>query len=330
MPRFLRVGVSACLLGHEVRWDGGHKRDRFVTDTLGPWVEWVPVCPELELGLGVPREPIRLEGNPAAPRLVAPKSGTDHTAAMLRFARARVEKLVADDLSGYVLKRDSPSCGMERVRVHRPRGGAPARTGVGFFARVLKERLPLLPIEEEGRLNDAALRESFVERLFAYERWKRLAARPTPAALVAFHTAHELLLLAHDPAAYRRLGRLVARMKGRPPAGAVAAYGAAFMDALAVRATPGRHANVLEHMLGYLSDELTSDERRRLVDLIADHRRGRVPLVAPLTLMKHHVRRLDVAYLAGQVYLDPYPKELTLSAGPGSSRPSRAARARTR
>jgi len=219
---------------------------------------------------------------------------------------------------------------MERVRVHRPRGGAPVRSGVGFFARVLKKRLPLLPVEEEGRLNDPALRDNFVERLFAYERWKRLTARPSRAALVAFHTAHELLLLAHDPAAYQRLGRLVARMKGRRAADAVTAYGAAFMDALAVRATRGRHANVLEHMLGYLSDALTPAERRELVELIADHRRGLVPLVTPLTLMKHHVRRLDVAYLAGQAYLDPYPEELMVSAGPGSSRPSRAARARTR
>jgi uncharacterized protein YbgA (DUF1722 family)/uncharacterized protein YbbK (DUF523 family) len=330
MPRPLRVGVSACLLGHEVRWDGGHKRDRFVTDTLGPWVQWVPVCPELELGLGVPREPIRLEGDPAAPRLVAPKSRSDHTAAMLRFARARVEQLVAEDLSGYVLKKDSPSCGMERVRVHRSRGGAPTRTGVGLFARVLRERLPLLPVEEEGRLNDPALRENFVERLFAYERWKHLAARPSRAGLVAFHTAHKLLLLAHDPGAYRRLGRLVARMKGRRPADAVAAYGAAFMDALAASTTRGRHANVLEHMLGYVTDRLASEERRELVDLIADHRRGVVPLAAPLTLLKHHARRLDVAYLAAQVYLDPYPKALMVSAEPGSSRRSRAARARTR
>jgi len=330
MPRRLRVGVSACLLGHEVRWDGGHKRDRFVTNALGPWVEWVTVCPELELGLGVPREPIRLEGDPAAPRLVAPKSRTDHTAAMLAFVRARVDRLVAEDLSGYVLKSDSPSCGMQRVRVHRPRGGAPARTGVGFFARVLRERLPLLPVEEEGRLNDPTLRENFVERLFAYERWKRLAARPTRAGLVAFHTAHKLLLLAHDPAAYRRLGRLVARMKRRRAADVVATYGAAFMDALAACATPDRHANVLEHMLGYVSGELAPEERRELVELIADHRRGLVPLVGPLTLMKHHVRRLDVAYLAGQVYLDPYPRELMLSAGPGSSRRSGAARARSR
>lgn len=330
MSRPLRVGVSACLLGHEVRWDGGHKRDRFLTDTLRGWVEWVPVCPELELGLGVPREPIRLEGDPAAPRLVTPKTGADHTTAMLRFAHARVEQLVAEDLSGYVLKKDSPSCGMGRVRVHGPRGGAPARTGVGFFARVLMERLPLLPVEEEGRLEDLGLRENFLERLFAYERWKRLAARPSRAGLVAFHTAHKLFLLAHDPAAYRRLGRLVARLKGRRPADAVAAYGAGFMDALAARATRGRHANVLEHMLGYVSDRLTSDERRELVELIADHRRGVVPLVAPLTLMKHHVRRLHVAYLAGQVYLDPYPKELMLSARPGSSRRSREARARTR
>jgi uncharacterized protein YbgA (DUF1722 family)/uncharacterized protein YbbK (DUF523 family) len=311
-PERLRVGVSACLLGREVRHDGGHKRDTFLVDTLGRWVEWVPVCPEVELGLGVPRESIRLEGGARAPRLVAPRSGRDHTEAMARLARGRADELAGLDLDGYVLKKDSPSCGMERVRVWG-RAGAPARTGVGAFARVLMERLPLLPVEEEGRLNDPALRENFVERLFAHRRWRRLvAAGLTRGALVRFHTAHKLLLLAHEPEAYRRLGRLVARVKARPLREAAADYGRAFMDALRVRATPRRHANVLEHMLGYLSDGIGAGERQELVEVIADHRRGLVPLVVPVTLIRHHVRRLGVEYLAGQVYLEPTPKELML------------------
>src|SRR4051794_27571795 len=202
----LRVGVSACLLGHEVRYDGGHKRDPFVADTLGAYVEWVPVCPELELGLGVPRETIRLEGNVDAPRLVASRTGTDHTDAMARLARARVDVLARLRLDGYVLKKDSPSCGMDRGRVHG-RAGIPSRKGVGAFARVVLARLPLLPVEEEGRLNDAVLRENFVERLFASRRWQDfVAGRPTRGGLVAFHTAHKLALMAHEPAAYRRLG----------------------------------------------------------------------------------------------------------------------------
>jgi uncharacterized protein YbgA (DUF1722 family)/uncharacterized protein YbbK (DUF523 family) len=283
------VGVSSCLLGREVRWDGGHKRDAYLTDVLGPYVEWVPVCPELELGLGVPREPIRLEGDARAPRLVAPTSGT-----------------------GYVLKKDSPSCGMERVRVHG-RAGTPSRDGVGLFARVLMDAMPLLPVEEEGRLRDPARRENFLERVFAYARWKAFRAdRPTRAGLVRFHTVHKLLLQAHAPGAVAPLGRVVAGAKARPLGAVLDAYGRGFMAALRVPATPGRHANVLEHMLGWVSKALDAAEREEMLSLIADHRRRLVPLLVPLTLMKHHVRRLGIAWLAEQVYLDPHPKELML------------------
>ena len=310
--RQLRVGVSTCLLGEEVRYDGGHKRDAFVTDTLGPWVEWVSVCPEVELGLGIPREPIRLEGDPDAPRLVAPKSGRDLTDAMTRLARTRVEAIARTGLDGYVLKKGSPSCGMERVRIWGGKG-PPPRRGVGVFARALMERLPLLPVEEEGRLHDVRLRENFVERLFVYARWRDfLAARPSRGGLVAFHTAHKLLVLAHVPTAYARLGRIVAHAKERPLREVLAEYGAGLMAALAVPATAARHVNVLEHMLGYFTEALAPDERREVVEAIADHRRGLVPLVVPLTLVKHHVRRLGVGYLAGQVYLEPHPREMML------------------
>ena len=233
----LRLGISACLLGQEVRWDGGHKRDPFLAETLGRFVEWVPVCPEVELGLGVPREPIRLEGDAAAPRLVAAKSRRDLTRAMTRLARARAAELARLDLVGYVFKKDSPSCGMERVRVHG--GGRPRRRGTGLFARALMERLPLLPVEEEGRLGDAALRASFVERVFAHARWKgALAAGMTRARLAAFHAAHERLLLANHPAACRRLGALVANAGKRPLRAVVADYGAGFMEALRTQAPP--------------------------------------------------------------------------------------------
>jgi uncharacterized protein YbgA (DUF1722 family) len=211
-----------------------------------------------------------------------------------------------------VLKKDSPSCGMERVRVHGG-SGAPARNGAGAFARVLMERLSPLPVEEEGRLHDPELRESFIERVFAYWRWRRFAGHaPTRGGLVAFHTVHKLQLLAHRPAAYTSLGRLVARLRDRPLADAIRAYGDGFMAALRVRATRARHVNVLEHMAGYVTRALAADERRELVDVIADYRRGVVPLVVPLTLLRHHVRRQGVSYLADQAYLDPHPKELML------------------
>ncbi|MFN8545461.1 MAG: DUF523 and DUF1722 domain-containing protein [Candidatus Binatia bacterium] len=309
----LRVGISACLLGEPVRHDGGHKHDRFLTDVLGPFVEWVPVCPEVELGLGTPRETIRLEGDPDAPRLVAPASGKDHTASMARLTRRRAKALARQDIVGCVLKKDSPSCGMERVRVWGAHGRPPARHGVGAFARAVMARMPLLPIEEEGRLNDAALRENFIERLFAYRRWRDLrAARPTRGGLIAFHTAHKYQLLAHQPETYRALGALVARAKARPIANVLDDYATRFMTGLRVRATRGRQANVLHHLLGHFSEHLVPADRQELVAVIDDYRRGLVPLVVPLTLVRHHVRRLDVAYLAGQTYLEPHPKELML------------------
>jgi uncharacterized protein YbgA (DUF1722 family)/uncharacterized protein YbbK (DUF523 family) len=313
----LRLGVSACLLGSKVRYDGQHKRDPFLVDVLGAFVEWVPVCPEQELGLGVPREPIRLVGDPAAPRLVGERSGRDHTDPMRRLAEVRVRELAKLDLDGYVTKKDSPSCGMERVRVHTGRGGPPRRAGVGAFATVLLARLPLLPVEEEGRLVDPALREGFVERIFAYARWKAAVARGLRRGdLVAFHAAHKLALMAHSPAAYRALGAAVGGLAKGPIAPTVEAYGRGFMEALRVPATRGRHANVLQHMVGYFRDVLPPADRTELAELVADYARGLVPLVVPLTLLRHHVRchreRPGVAWLAGQTYLDPDPKELML------------------
>jgi uncharacterized protein YbgA (DUF1722 family)/uncharacterized protein YbbK (DUF523 family) len=322
LPR-LRIGVSSCLLGQKVRYDGQHKRDDFLTEVLDPFVEWVPVCPELEVGMGVPREAIRLVGKVGAPRLVAERSGADHTEAMQAYAERRVAELAEADLDGYVLKKGSPSCGMERVRVYPAKrgGGAgpPRRDGVGAFARVLMERLPLLPVEEEGRLHDPALRESFVERLFGHARWKRARAEARARGkamsrgdLVAFHTAHKLALLAHSPAAYRRLGALVGTLGKGSIAAQVEAYGAGFMEALRTPATRGRHANVLQHMAGYFRDVLGADDRKELEGVVADYGRGLLPLVVPLTLLRHHVRSHGVAYLAGQTYLDPDPKELCL------------------
>jgi uncharacterized protein YbgA (DUF1722 family)/uncharacterized protein YbbK (DUF523 family) len=308
----LRIGVSSCLLGQNVRWDGGHKRDRFLTDELGPFVEWVPVCPEVELGLGTPRPTVRLVRRAEAVRMVEPKSGADHTDAMRAYARRRVRELDRADLSGYVLKKDSPSCGMERVKVYAE-SGAGARDGRGLFAEALLERFPQLPVEEEGRLGDPRLRENFVVRLFAYRRLRRLfASRWSTGRLVAFHTAHKLLLLAHLPAAYTRLGRLVADARSVPREELARRYQSEFMEALARPSTRRLHTNVLQHMAGYFRGRIDTADRDELLSLIDEHRLGRLPLVVPLTLVRHHARRLGVAYLLGQVYLDPHPKELML------------------
>jgi uncharacterized protein YbgA (DUF1722 family)/uncharacterized protein YbbK (DUF523 family) len=309
----LRLGVSACLLGQEVRYDGQHKRNAFLSDVLGPFVEWFPVCPELEVGMGVPREPVRLMGGSDQPRMVAERSGADWTDRMRALAEQRVSALAEAEVDGFATKKDSPSCGMERVRVWSGRGGPPRRDGRGLFAQVLMERMPLLPVEEEGRLEDPALRESFIERIFAYARWKAAcAAGLTRGVLVAFHTAHKLTLLAHSPAAYRRLGQVVANPGKSPPRKLAEAYGAAFMEALRIPATRGRHTNVLQHMAGYFRRTLDAGDRKELEEVIADYQRGLVPLAVPLTLLRHHVRRQEVQYLAGQVYLDPDPKELML------------------
>jgi uncharacterized protein YbgA (DUF1722 family)/uncharacterized protein YbbK (DUF523 family) len=314
MASSIRIGISSCLLGQKVRYDGGHKRDAFLVELFGRYVEWVPVCPELEMGLGVPREPIHLvaDDRGGGVRLVAVKSGADHTTAMRRFSERRLDRLEALDLCGYILKKDSPSCGLMRVKVWN-RKGMPTKKGRGLFAAALVARFPRLPVEEEGRLSDARLRENFIERVFAYARLKELfRPRWTVGQLVAFHASHKLLLLAHSPDAYRRLGRLVAGAKTADRRALRAEYEAGFMDALAVLATRGRHVNVLHHMAGYLRRDLDAASRDELQQAIADYRAGLVPLVVPITLFRHHVRHLDVRYLAGQVYLEPHPKELML------------------
>jgi uncharacterized protein YbgA (DUF1722 family)/uncharacterized protein YbbK (DUF523 family) len=308
----IRIGISACLLGERVRYDGGHKHDRFLTDTLGEFFEFVPVCPEVEVGMGTPREPIQLVQIGDAVRLMGRASNTDHTTAMRSYARKRLDRLAEAGLCGYILKKDSPSCGLDRVRVHLGNGRV-TRSGRGLFAAQLAERFGNLPIEEEGRLCDPRLRENWIERVFAYHRLQALwGTRWRIADLVQFHTAHKLVLLSHSPKAYQQLGRLVATAKSLARSDLRDRYEREFMAALSILATRGRHTNVLQHMVGFLRDQLDDASRCELLDCIADYRHGHIPLVVPITLIAHHVRRLDVGYLKGQVYLTPHPKELAL------------------
>ena len=307
----IRIGISSCLLGCKVRYDGGHKKDEFLVNTFGAWVKWLPVCPDVEVGMGTPRESIRLVRDGDAVRLLAAKSGRDWTDEMLAYSQRRVEQLAAADLSGYVLKKDSPSCGMERVKVYGD--GMPTKSGRGAFAEVLLARFPDLPVEEEGRLCDPRLRDNFVERVFAYHRVKRLfAGRWTVGTLVAFHTAHKLQLMAHSPQAYTALGRLVAAAKGAPRDTLARDYTTTFMHGLKVLATARRNANALLHALGYFKTLLDTESRAELLAIIEDYRRGLVPLIVPMTLLRHHVRVHGVGYLAGQTYLEPHPRELML------------------
>jgi uncharacterized protein YbgA (DUF1722 family)/uncharacterized protein YbbK (DUF523 family) len=308
----VRIGISSCLLGQEVRFDGGHKRDRFLTDTFGRFVEWVSVCPEVEAGFGTPREAMRLVDDGGRLRLLTVKTARDLTEQLERYSRRRVEQLADEQLCGYVLKKDSPSCGMARVKVYDA-SKVPARTGVGLFAAALRARHPFLPMEEEGRLVDPHIRDNFVERVFAYQRLRLLfSGRWTLGALVAFHTAHKLSLMAHSVTAYQSLGRLVAAAKSRARSEVEAQYTERFMTALESMATTRRHVNVLQHMAGYFKKQLDAGSKAELAATIEDYRAGLVPLVVPITLIRHHVRQHEVSYLAGQVYLAPHPKELML------------------
>ncbi len=307
-----RIGISACLLGDEVRFDGGHKRDLFLTEVLAPHVEFVRVCPEVEVGMGTPRETLRLVREGGSIRIITTRTGIDHTAAMQDWSRARLEQLAREDLSGYVLKKDSPSCGMERVKVFGG-GGMAQRNGRGLFAEALLARFPYLPVEEEGRLSDPRLRENFIERVFAYQRVRRFfGGRWTVGALVAFHTVHKMSLLSHSTVAYTALGRVVASASRTTRATLRDEYERGFMQTMAIVATTRRHANVLMHMAGHLKKVLDDGSKRELLLCIDEYRRGLVPLVVPLTLFRHYVRLRDVAYLAGQTYLEPHPRELML------------------
>ena len=312
----LRIGISSCLLGETVRHDGGHKRDPYLVETLGRLVEWVPVCPEVEVGLGTPREPIRLVRDPgraAGVRLVS-RSGKQLTGRMQRFARGRLRALAGTGLCGYILKKDSPSCGLERVKVwNGDDGRAAERTGRGLFAAELLRQYPNLPVEEEGRLHDPVLRENFFERVFAYRRLRALlSGRWNVGALVRWHTTQKLALMAHSPVRYRELGRLVAEARDVPRAELTRRYEDEFMSAMRIRATRARHANALMHAVGHFKRRLDTASRDELLTVLEDYRLGLVPRIVPLTLVRHHARRLEVEYLLEQSYLNPHPKELAL------------------
>ena len=307
----LRLGISRCLLGEPVRYDGGHKLDHFLVDVLGQHVEWVPVCPEVEAGFGTPREAMRLVDDVVEPRLLTVRSHHDYTGRMRRYAKTRVSEFQAWNLSGYVFKKDSPSCGTRRVRVYA-RDGRLLGTGKGLFAEAFQRAFPLTPIEEEGRLRDQGLRENFIERVFGYHRWQVLNARLTKGRLVAFHTVHKYLLLAHSQRHYRELGRLVANSKLYPVRELARTYGHLFMEALAVRTTIRKHVNVLQHLAGHFKNALSAKARTELHGVLSDYHNGFVPLSVPVALIGHYVRILDVPYVRDQVYLAPHPKELTL------------------
>lgn len=308
----IRIGISSCLLGQNVRYDGGHQHDRYITDTLGRWFEWVPVCPEVEYGLPVPREAMRLVGRPESPRLVTVRTGIDHTDGMRSWAEKRLEALASLDLCGFIFKSRSPSSGMAAVKVY-PENGMPVKKGVGIFAGAFMQRFPLVPAEEDGRLNDPALRENFIERIFVYRRWREVEkTNSVMADLVSFHAEHKLLILSHSPKHLTILGRLVANPERMKLPALREAYIRNLMEALRLSATVRKQTNVLEHMAGYFKKRLTPDEKQELGEVIGLYHQGFLPLIVPLTLIAHYVRLYREPYLQRQIYLHPHPVELML------------------
>lgn len=307
----ITIGVSSCLLGNKVRFDGGHKHDRYITGTLGTFFDFVPVCPEVECGLPTPREAMRLVGDPEDPLLLTSRTGVDHTARMKEWAKSKVEELAADDLCGFIFKSKSPSSGMERVKVY-DKNNMPKAVGVGLFAREFKDRFPLIPVEEEGRLHDMILRENFIESVFVYRRWRLVATDFTVDKLVHFHTDHKMLLRSHSEKHYRELGRIVARAGTLETDELLTIYQENLMAAMRLKPTIKKHTNVLLHMMGYFKKQINSDEKQELLAVIESYRQHHVPLIVPITLMNHYVRKYNDAYLETQYYLKPHPTELKL------------------
>lgn len=308
----IKLGISTCLLGETVRYDGRHKLDRFLTNTLGQYVEYVPVCPEVECGLGVPRESMHLEGNPDSPRLVTIRTKQDMTDRLVQWSWKRVADLEKEDLCGFIFKSDSPSSGMERVRVYNEKG-MPVKKGIGIFAGIFMDRFPLLPAEEEGRLHDPELRENFVERIFTLKQWREvLAKKKSRGNLVDFHTQNKLLILSHSPKHYQVMGKLVAQAKEVPIKELYTQYQILLTEALKLKTTAKKNANVLQHMMGYFRGQLSSDEKKELLEVIDHYRQEYIPLIVPITLIQHYVRKYDQPYLKEQVYLNSHPLELQL------------------
>ncbi len=312
MENKIKLGISSCLLGEKVRYDGGHKLDHYLKETLGQYVDWLPVCPEVEYGLPVPREAMHLVVTEEGPRLVTSLTGVDHTEGMRRWAGQRLNELENEGLCGFIFKSRSPSSGMRGVKVYNP-SGIPVRRGIGIFAEAFMERFPLIPIEDDGRLQDPALRQNFIERVFVFRRWKEFQGNGAKIKdLVSFHADHKLLILSHSVRHYRTLGSMVAGAKQYQPEKLHSEYIYNLMEGLKFLTTAKKDTNVLHHILGYFKKMISSDEKQELLDVIENYHKGLVPLIVPVTLIKHYVRKYGEQYLSRQHYLNPHPVELML------------------
>jgi len=308
----IKLGISTCLLGKNVRYDGGHQLNRFLTDTLGQYVKYIPLCPEVECGLSVPREPMHLEGNPESPRLITNQTRKGMTDRLVAWAHNRMTELEKEDLYGFIFKSHSPSCGMEQVKVHDQKGRW-VKKGIGVFAELFMEHFPLIPVEDEERLHDPRLGDNFIARIFTMKRWREVRSKKeSRGSLINFHTRHKLLILSHSPNHYRMMGNLVGRAKELPLKKVFQQYQTLLMESLQLKITPKKNANVLMHTMGYLREQLTSDRKQELLEAIDRYRKEYIPLIVPITLLNHYVRKFHQPYLKQQVYLTPHPLELLL------------------
>jgi uncharacterized protein YbbK (DUF523 family)/uncharacterized protein YbgA (DUF1722 family) len=307
----IKVGVSGCLMGIEVRYDGGHCKDHYVRNVLGQYLDLIPVCPELESGMSVPRPTIRLEKVGRRRRLVEPKSRRDWTDVVTATSDRILDGLTSVSLDGFILKSRSPTCGMERVKVWS--GDSSNKKGVGVFAQRLQKRFPYLPLEEEGRLHDTVLRERFIEAIYAHHRVTDFLRGDWEARdLQEFHARAKFQLMAHSPSLAKKAGRIVASLSRRNRDSVARKYFETYMSAIRTPASRGRHVNVLQHLAGFFRGSLGDWEVEELGDVFNQFCRGLVPLIVPISLIRHHVKRMEVQYLAGQTYIDPYPRELAL------------------
>lgn len=312
MADTIKLGISTCLLGEKVRYDGGHKLDRYLVNTVGPFVEWVPICPEHQCGLPIPRESMRLVQTAQGVRLLTGKTNIDHTERLVNWSKARLDQLEKENICGFIFKAKSPSSGMRDIKIYSEQG-MPLRKGTGLFAELLMQRFPHLPVEDEGRLNDAGLRENFIERVFVYARWQKyLADGATRKGLVDFHSDHKYLIMAHSETHLRAMGKIVANPDATAKEEQLKNYFTHLMDGLKLKATVKKNVNVLQHILGYFKKQLTSEEKQEVLDVIDQYHNLLIPLVVPVTLLKHFVNKYDESYLKRQVYLNPHPAELML------------------
>lgn len=308
----IRIGISSCLLGEKVRYDGGHKWDRYITDTLGKYFDWLPVCPEVEYGLPVPRESMHLVGSPDSPRLITTRTGVDYTDGMLRWTQKKLKMLEEENFYGFIFKSRSPSSGIGGVTVYTP-SGMPSRKGAGIFGGAFLRHFPLFPVIDDGRLHDPNLRENFIEKVFVYKRWRDLVKYSGSIKdLVTFHTEHKLLILSHSPKHLIALGKLVASTKKLKHEALFSQYSNLLMESLQLLATVKKNTNVLQHIAGYFKKYLSPDEKKELLEVIENYHKGYVPLIVPIVLINHYVRKYDEPYLKRQVYLNPHPVELML------------------